>query len=85
MKKITFVSIVLILFCLYITYTVFAAATAPVNPTVETLGIDTMGSLSISLVNQDPDPVIAGGIVELRFGAINVGGQPINNAIIEIQ
>lgn len=84
MKKITFVSIVLILFCLYITYTVFAAATAPVNPTVETLGIDTMGSLSISLVNQDPDPVIAGGIVELRFGAINVGGQPINNAIIEI-
>jgi len=34
--------------------------------------------ISISLVNQDPDPAIAGDIVELRLGIENRGGESID-------
>jgi len=40
--------------------------------------------LSLSLVNQDPDPAIVGETVELRIAVTNNGGVSANNAMIEI-
>jgi len=40
--------------------------------------------IKISLVNQDPDPVIAGDIVEIRFGVENQGGEAANDLMVEI-
>jgi hypothetical protein len=40
--------------------------------------------VSISLVNQDPDPAIAGDVVEIRLGIENRGGQAAENLIIEV-
>ena len=40
--------------------------------------------ISVSLVNQDPDPAIAGDIVELRIGVENKGGVSAQNLIIEV-
>lgn len=41
--------------------------------------------ISISLVNQDPDPAIAGDVVELRFGIENKGGVAVDNLILEVE
>ena len=40
--------------------------------------------ITVSLVNQDPDPAIAGDIVEIRIGVENTGGEPAENMILEI-
>jgi len=40
--------------------------------------------VSVSLVNQDPDPAIAGDILEVRLGVQNLGGEAIDNLIVEI-
>ncbi|MBN2421982.1 COG1361 S-layer family protein [Candidatus Woesearchaeota archaeon] len=40
--------------------------------------------VSISLLNQDPDPAIAGDIVELRVGVQNKGDDSIDDLIIEL-
>lgn len=40
--------------------------------------------LSISLINQEPDPAMAGDIVDLRFGIENQGGQNAENVMLEI-
>jgi len=37
----------------------------------------------VSLVNQDPDPAIAGDIVEVRVGVENRGGAPAENLVLE--
>lgn len=44
----------------------------------------TQGStlLSMSLLNQDPDPAIAGEVVEVRLGIDNTGGKTAENVII---
>ncbi len=42
-------------------------------------------AITISLVNQDPDPSIAGNIVEIRLGVENVGGKAAENLIIELE
>jgi hypothetical protein len=49
-------------------------------------GGDLSGSsaVSISLVNQDPDPAIAGDIVEVRVGVENIGGEALDNLIVEL-
>ncbi len=39
---------------------------------------------TISLANQDPDPAIAGSIVEVRFSVENVGGGATDSLIIEL-
>ncbi len=41
-------------------------------------------AITISLVNQDPDPSIAGNIVEIRLGVENIGGKAAENLILEI-
>ncbi|MFA5796421.1 MAG: COG1361 S-layer family protein [Candidatus Woesearchaeota archaeon] len=40
--------------------------------------------VSLSVVNQDPDPATAGDIVEIRIGVENIGGLPGNNALVEL-
>ena len=41
-------------------------------------------SVSVGLVNQDPDPAVAGDIVELRLSLENVGGRDTNSLQVEI-
>ncbi|MBW2986032.1 COG1361 S-layer family protein [Candidatus Woesearchaeota archaeon] len=41
--------------------------------------------LTVSLVNQDPDPAIAGSIVEVRIGVENTEGLPSENAVLELE
>lgn len=40
--------------------------------------------ISVSLVNQDPDPAISGDILEVRLGIQNLGGVAVDNLIVEI-
>jgi hypothetical protein len=40
--------------------------------------------ISVTLVNQDPDPAIAGGTVELRIGIENNGDNVIDDLMVEI-
>jgi len=47
-------------------------------------GVDDMSSLSVSLVNQDPDPAEAGGIIEIRLAVTNAGGGSANNLFMEL-
>lgn len=42
-------------------------------------------AITISLVNQDPDPAIAGDIVEVRLGVENRGGKVAENLIIKLE
>lgn len=39
--------------------------------------------LSVSLVNQDPDPATAGDTLEVRLGVENKGGESVNDLILE--
>ena len=41
--------------------------------------------LTVSLVNQDPDPAIAGSIVELRIGVENTEGIASESAVLELE
>ena len=41
-------------------------------------------AIVLSLVNQDPDPSIAGDTVEIRIGVENKGGESAENLIIEL-
>ncbi|HLC64519.1 MAG TPA: COG1361 S-layer family protein [Candidatus Nanoarchaeia archaeon] len=40
--------------------------------------------INISLVNQEPDPVEPGGIVEVRFKVENAGADKANNILVEL-
>ena len=44
---------------------------------------DTAKIISVSLINQDPDPAIAGDTVEVRVGVENEGGIAAENLILE--
>lgn len=46
--------------------------------------LDDSKVVSISLVNQDPDPAIAGDIVEVRLGVENRGGVSAEDLVLEI-
>ena len=41
--------------------------------------------VSVSLINQDADPAIAGNIVELRIGVENKGGESAENVMLELR
>jgi len=79
MKKI---SIVIFLFCLVI------IPISSANPNISSNNYPDMSDtegISVSLVNQDPDPAIAGEIVEIYLGIENIGGETVNNLIIELE
>ena len=41
--------------------------------------------VSVSLVNQDPHPAIAGDVVDIYLGIENIGGESSNNLIVELE
>jgi hypothetical protein len=41
-------------------------------------------AISISLINQDPDPAISGDVVELRLGVENTGGGDAKDLVMEL-
>ncbi|MCK5176345.1 MAG: COG1361 S-layer family protein, partial [Candidatus Aenigmarchaeota archaeon] len=41
-------------------------------------------AISVSLINQDPDPAIAGNIAEIRIGIENKGGTVAENIVLEL-
>ena len=41
--------------------------------------------VSVSLVNQDPQPAIAGDVVDIYLGIENIGGELSNNLIVELE
>ncbi|MBT3464654.1 hypothetical protein HOD20_02715 [archaeon] len=47
-------------------------------------GVEINDFLSISLINQDPDPAIAGDTLEIRIGLENKGENIIENRVIEM-
>jgi len=71
MKKI---GIIVLMLCIMISVA-FAASSADLSTTT---------AISVSLVNQDPDPAIAGDMVEVRLGIENLGGDSANNLIVEL-
>lgn len=47
--------------------------------------IRTTSGVTVSLINQDPDPVDAGNIVEIRLGVENYDKDPLSNIVIELK
>ncbi|MCD6381829.1 MAG: COG1361 S-layer family protein [Candidatus Aenigmarchaeota archaeon] len=41
--------------------------------------------ISINLINQDPDPAIAGNIVEVRLGVTNLDREPTENIVMKLE
>ncbi|MFH0875641.1 MAG: COG1361 S-layer family protein [archaeon] len=72
MKKLVLVAFV---FC-FISIGYFAEAALTANPTGETL--------IVRMLNQDPDPAIAGDTVEVRIGFENYGDKSTGNYIVEV-
>ncbi|MFH1638580.1 MAG: COG1361 S-layer family protein [Candidatus Woesearchaeota archaeon] len=70
MKNKLLISLILVAICMFAT-TVYA---------------DNSGSsvITVSLVNQDPDPAVAGEIVEIRIGVENRGGVAADDMVIEL-
>jgi hypothetical protein len=66
----------IILFIIILTITLPTAFAA--------LDVSSIKAISLSLINQDPDPAIAGDIVEIRVGVENRGGIIANNIILEL-
>ncbi len=46
-------------------------------------GLEDTTAISVTLLNQDPDPAIAGDIVEVRIGVANLGGKVADNFVLE--
>ena len=44
-----------------------------------------VSGVSVSLVNQDPHPAIAGDIVDIYLGIENIGGESSSNLIVELE
>jgi hypothetical protein len=79
MKKI---SIIGILFCLII------IPISSANPNISGNNYPDLSDsrgISVSLVNQDPDPAIAGDTIEIYLGIENLGGETVNNLIVELE
>ena len=70
-KKYLFVSLILVLMTALFSGSVIA-------------DIDDYKDITLSLVNQDPDPSITGDIVELRIGVENQGGVSAEDVVLEI-
>lgn len=47
-------------------------------------GLASAASLSLNVVNQDPDPAVAGNLVNLRIGVQNIGSDTANDVVISI-
>ncbi len=75
MKKTQLIGIMGILIILNIA-AVYAATT--------TTNLGSTSIITMSLVNQDPDPAIAGDVVEIRVGIENTGGDSFEDMMVEL-
>jgi hypothetical protein len=71
--KIKFSLIIFMIFAISISSSAFAATDSSNSKII-----------GVNLVNQDPDPAIAGNIVEIRLGIENRGGKAAENIVMEI-
>ena len=55
-----------------------------INVAIAQINLDDAMQLSLSVVNQDPDPATTGDIVEVRIGIENIGGKSANNVLVEL-
>jgi hypothetical protein len=46
--------------------------------------VDNSAIVSVSMINQNPDPASAAGVVEVRFGVENKGGVSAENYVLEL-
>ena len=51
--------------------------------TTESSDLTDVGALTLSLVNQDPDPAVSGDTVEIRVGVQNIGGEAVDDVMLE--
>ena len=42
-------------------------------------------AIFVDLINQDPNPAIVGDVVEIHLGIENIGGESVNDLIVEIE
>ena len=70
MKKLIFALIAALIMVLGAVSTVHAAGGPPIQ---------------VNLINQDPDPAVAGDIAELRLGVQNIGGQELSDLVVELK
>ena len=42
-------------------------------------------AIFVDLINQDPDPAIVGDVAEIYLGIENIGGEPVNDLIVELE
>lgn len=42
-------------------------------------------AIFIDLINQNPDPAIVGDVVEIYLGIENIGGESVNNLVVELE
>lgn len=70
MKKIFFMLVVLSM--LFVLSLSFVSANSGVS------------TLRINIINQNPDPVVAGDVVELRLSVENLGSNAVNNLVVKI-
>lgn len=55
-----------------------------INLVFAQLNLDDTAELSLSIVNQDPDPATTGDLVEVRIGIENIGGMEANDVMVEL-
>ncbi len=67
-------SVALLVFC-------FIAILSPVSGGV----LSDSKALFIVLINPDPNPAIVGDVVEIHLGIENIGGESVNDLIVEIE
>ncbi|MBN2142028.1 COG1361 S-layer family protein [Candidatus Woesearchaeota archaeon] len=55
------------------------------NASLASAELDNAVAVTASLVNQDPDPAVAGDVVEVRISLQNIGGQGASNLMVELE
>ncbi|MBN2094992.1 MAG: COG1361 S-layer family protein [Candidatus Aenigmarchaeota archaeon] len=73
-----------ILFGLIIVFLQFCAVFAAPTSGASIVDYNERSIISVSLVNQDPDPAISGDIIEVRIGIENKGGEAVNDLMVEV-
>lgn len=63
---------------------IFMIITILLSTTVAFATVEDSSSISVNLINQDPDPAVAGDIVEIKLGIINNGEKATKNLIVEL-
>lgn len=61
-----------------------AVLLAPITYAAPDTAFSNVVGISVSLLNQNPDPALAGATVEVRLGIANTGGKAASNIMLEL-